>query len=63
MAITWQICKARAGSTPDGLQKEAGIAKSQKVLLVDCFDPKWGRKAYAIDGVFAAVISALHRTA
>lgn len=47
----------------NGLQKEAGIAKSQKVLLVDCFDPKWGRKAYATDGVFAAVISALHRTA
>lgn len=42
------------------LQKDAGISAGARVVLVDCFDPKWERKAYSRDGLFCQVLAALY---
>ena len=38
-----------------GLRQSLGLLMSWDVVLLECIDPKWGRKAYGLNGLFTQV--------
>ena len=46
-------------STWNMLRKESRISKSEKPVMIQCWDPKWNRKASRADGLFSDVLKVL----